>query len=75
MGAIAQAVGYALMCWGGPFVLFVLAYIPIGFGLGLQGGSLGYTEAGHIAKIYANNQMPRSIRSPLDSIMLKRKCS
>jgi hypothetical protein len=27
------------MCWGGPFVLFVLAYIPIGFGLGLQGQS------------------------------------
>ena len=25
------------MCWGGPFVLFVLAYIPNGFGLGLQG--------------------------------------
>lgn len=24
------------MCWGGPFVLFVLAYIPNGFGLGLQ---------------------------------------
>jgi len=39
MGAVAQAVGYALMCWGGPFVLFVLAYIPIGFGLGLQGQS------------------------------------
>lgn len=27
------------MCWGGPFVLFVLAYIPNGFGLGLQGKS------------------------------------
>lgn len=24
------------MCWGGPFVLFILAYIPNGFGLGLQ---------------------------------------
>lgn len=75
MGAIAQAVGYALMCWGGPFVLFVLAYIPIGFGLGLQGWSLVYPEAGHIARIHANDQMPKSIRSLLDWIMLKRKCS
>jgi hypothetical protein len=39
IGAVAQAVGYALMCWGGPFILFVLAYIPNGFGLGLQGKS------------------------------------
>ena len=56
MGAVAQAVGFALMCWGGPFVLFVLAYIPIGFGLGLQGlSSFSYT-----LQISGNNeQMPR----------------
>jgi hypothetical protein len=45
MGAVAQAVGYALMCWGGPFVLFVLAYIPIGFGLGLQGQSRSHLSS------------------------------
>jgi hypothetical protein len=50
MGAVAQAVGYALMCWGGPFVLFVLAYIPIGFGLGLQGQSSFPTSAGYFRR-------------------------
>jgi hypothetical protein len=58
MGAVAQAVGYALMCWGGPFVLFVLAYIPIGFGLGLQGQSSIY-ESGIGQESRTDRQTPR----------------
>jgi hypothetical protein len=58
MGAVAQAVGYALMCWGGPFVLFVLAYIPIGFGLGLQGQSSPSTRAGLFKREDLTNRRP-----------------
>jgi hypothetical protein len=66
IGAFAQAVGYALMCWGGPFILFVLAYIPNGFGLGLQGESHSSSArtSAHTTKTY--DQTHRSILSLLD---------
>ncbi|OXG26170.1 hypothetical protein C367_02932 [Cryptococcus neoformans Ze90-1] len=35
-GASLQAVAYALICWGCPYPLFLIAYIFNGFGLGLQ---------------------------------------
>ncbi|WWD22161.1 hypothetical protein CI109_106650 [Kwoniella shandongensis] len=35
-GAFMGGVAYVLMCWGPPFPLFVIAFIPNGFGLGLQ---------------------------------------
>ncbi len=31
-----QMTGYVLMCWGGPYPLFVFAYVLNGFGLGLE---------------------------------------
>lgn len=36
MGALSQVIGYIFMCWGSPYPLFVIAYLFIGFGLGLQ---------------------------------------
>jgi hypothetical protein len=36
IGALSQGLGYVLMCWGGPYPLFVCAYLFVGFGLGLQ---------------------------------------
>lgn len=35
-GSSMQAVAYALICWGCPYPLFLIAYIFNGFGLGLQ---------------------------------------
>ncbi|KAK8846779.1 hypothetical protein IAR55_005867 [Kwoniella newhampshirensis] len=35
-GALMGGIAYVLMCWGPPFPLFVIAFIPNGFGLGLQ---------------------------------------
>ncbi|WVQ81604.1 hypothetical protein IAT38_003728 [Cryptococcus sp. DSM 104549] len=35
-GSSMQVLAYALMCWGGPFPLFVIAFIINGFGVGLQ---------------------------------------
>jgi fucose permease len=35
-GAALQALAYALICWGGPYPLFVFAFVLIGWGLGLQ---------------------------------------
>ncbi|WVQ81603.1 hypothetical protein IAT38_003727 [Cryptococcus sp. DSM 104549] len=35
-GATVQAIAYSLMCWGGPFPLFLIAFILNGFGVGLQ---------------------------------------
>lgn len=35
-GAALQVVAYALICWGGPYPLFVFAFVLIGWGLGLQ---------------------------------------
>lgn len=37
-GAVMQTLGFTLMCWGGPYPLFVIAYLINGFGLGLQVG-------------------------------------
>lgn len=36
LGAFCQTFAYALMCWGGPYPLFVIAYFFIGLGLGWQ---------------------------------------
>ncbi|KAL7424380.1 hypothetical protein Q5752_000062 [Cryptotrichosporon argae] len=36
LGSVSQALGYALMCWGGPYPLFCFAFVLNGFGLGLQ---------------------------------------
>ncbi|BEI81085.1 hypothetical protein CcaverHIS002_0202450 [Cutaneotrichosporon cavernicola] len=35
-GAALQVIAYALICWGGPYPLFVFAFVLIGWGLGLQ---------------------------------------
>lgn len=35
-GAGLQIIAYALICWGGPYPLFVFAFVLIGWGLGLQ---------------------------------------
>ncbi|CAK9783119.1 MFS general substrate transporter [Cutaneotrichosporon oleaginosum] len=35
-GAALQALGYALICWGAPYPLFVAGFVFIGWGLGLQ---------------------------------------
>lgn len=35
-GAFSQMVAYALMCWGGPYPLFCVAFVLVGVGLGLQ---------------------------------------
>lgn len=34
LGALSQVVAYVLMCWGGPFPLFVIAYFFLGLGAG-----------------------------------------
>lgn len=36
LGAATQGFAYVLMCWGGPYPLFVIAYFFIGLGLGWQ---------------------------------------
>jgi fucose permease len=36
MGAALQAIAYCLMCFGGPYPLFVIAFAINGLGLGLQ---------------------------------------
>lgn len=36
LGALTQTFAYCLMCWGGPYPLFVIAYLFIGLGLGWQ---------------------------------------
>lgn len=36
LGVLSQMFAYCLMCWGGPYPLFVIAYFFIGLGLGWQ---------------------------------------
>ncbi|KAI9634043.1 major facilitator superfamily domain-containing protein [Dioszegia hungarica] len=36
LGALVQSTGYVLMCWGGPYPLFVIAYVFVGLGMGWQ---------------------------------------
>ncbi|KAI9634044.1 major facilitator superfamily domain-containing protein [Dioszegia hungarica] len=36
LGAFVQSIGYVLMCWGGPYPIFVIAYIFAGLGMGWQ---------------------------------------
>lgn len=34
LGALCQSIAYVLMCWGGPYPLFVIAYFFAGLGIG-----------------------------------------
>ncbi|ORY26856.1 major facilitator superfamily domain-containing protein [Naematelia encephala] len=36
LGAAFQALGYVWLCWGAPYPVFVLGYVFVGYGLGLQ---------------------------------------
>lgn len=44
-----QTLGFVLMCWGGPYPVFVLAYCIGGFGMGLQVSVIELFQPGSVS--------------------------